>query len=266
MLLTLSEISLYFSNSSSFLISKDMYLFCLRLLKFPSIFGNLIHNGLVFYQPLYPMKNLASVFLFLPYGGISDIMILLMSILPIAIGFLEEWNFCFSISLPLDFRNCLTISLFSYPGKQNFVIGANSGHFFICWSFLSACHYFDTKKRCFFSCARSLHYTLLDIIYCIKYHRPYTQQSFSFFFLYSFMYSFLYSFMYSFIFCLFSCDILQYWFFFHIFLVFVCLHQTCYSVNFLNTLFFYFFLLQIILCVDLGSLFGVFLCYFENIG
>ena len=58
MLIALSQTSLYFSNDSLFLISKDMHLVSLKLLIQPSISGSLI----TFLSCLCLMKNFASVF------------------------------------------------------------------------------------------------------------------------------------------------------------------------------------------------------------
>ena len=72
---TFTRISLYFFNNSFFLISKYTYFFSLKLLTYPFNFESLIHNGPIFSSSSNPMKNLESVFLFLPYDDASDIVL-----------------------------------------------------------------------------------------------------------------------------------------------------------------------------------------------
>ena len=111
---------------------KDLYLDSLKQKTCSSVFGSIIHDGLILLSSLYLMKNLASVFIFVICGA-SDIIILLISTSSIVIRFLGKWNFCFSISSPLNFKNYLTISLILFWEKNIFLIGEKKVMEYFCW-------------------------------------------------------------------------------------------------------------------------------------
>ena len=118
LLFTLHQTSLNFSNNS-FFTSKDIYLFYLKLLTYPFIFGSFMHNGLFFIILLSHEKRINKHQLF-NFCNMQTHQVLFYD-LCIAYSYLIfVIQHFFSVPLPPNFKNCWLSLLYHAQEKKDF--------------------------------------------------------------------------------------------------------------------------------------------------
>lgn len=142
LLFTLHQTSLNFSNNS-FFTSKDIYLFYLKLLTYPFIFGSFMHNGLFFIILVSHEKRINKHRLF-NFCHMQTHQVLFYD-LCIAYSYsIFVIQHFFSVPLPPNFKNCWLSLLYHAQEKKIFSIDEASGVFY---SLIIACRSFFRYQK-----------------------------------------------------------------------------------------------------------------------